>query len=637
MGYNMGHRGFMEINLWSEVVGRSVGRAIRWNPEEILGVTTGGWSRLFWYILFSVVSMVHSLGRPCLLFAQVGVPYQVTIEVADKKLPNLLKAVSDTWALRKEPPASVSLLRRRAEGDVPKLLKALRSQGFYGAEVKVEIDTTAEPTHIVFRINLGPPYNLTSLDIQIPEAEESLLPTLPGANELGLALGEPARSAAILDAESAIVAWFKSHGFPFIRVAKREVVVDHKAQAVLVSFQMEPGPLASFGSTEIEGLESVKETVVRNKIPWTRGDRFDASLLLALRQRLRKTGLFASVRVAVGESLEEGVYLPVTVTVKERKHRTIRAGVNYYTTEGAGGKVSWEHRNLLGRGERLSLTGTISQVTVAGEGRFRKPEIIRVDQSLLLNARGGVDDTDAYTSRYYGGSLEIERELSDRMILGVGPAFRVSKVEQLDQEERFRLVSLPSRFNWDTSDNLLDPTGGGRLALRFSPFYDMLSRDLGFVKGYGSYSRYYQLLKKPFLVVAGRGALGTIAGAEPEEIPADERFYAGGGDSVRGFPFQSVGPRVASTPVGGRSLVEFSLELRLKVTEKMGLVAFLDAGSAFESVLPDFDEELGYGTGLGLRYFSPIGPLRIDVAVPLNLRDEIDDRFQIYLSLGQAF
>ncbi len=581
--------------------------------------------------------MVHSLGRPCVLFAQVRVPYQVTIEVADKKLRNLLKAVSDTWALRKEPPASIRLLRRRAEGDGPKLLKALRSQGFYGTEVRVEIDTTVEPVQVVFKIDLDIPYSLTSLDIQIPEAEKPLVPSLPGAKELGLSLGAPAKSAAILDSETALIDWFKSRGFPFVRVVKREVVVDHKAQAVRVSFQMEPGPVARFGSTEIEGLESVDEAVIRNKILWKRGDRFDASLLSKLRRRLSKTGLFASVRVAASESLEDEEHLPVRVTVKERKHRTIRAGVSYYTDEGAGGKVSWEHRNFLGRGERLSLTGTVSQITLAGEGRFRKPEFIRVDQSLLLNARGGVDDTDAYTSRNYGGSLEIERELSDRMILGVGPAFRVSKVEQLDQEERFRLVSLPSRFNWDTSDNLLDPTRGGRLALRFIPFHDLLSRDLTFVKGYGSYSRYYQLLKKPFLVVAGRGALGSIAGAELEEIPADERFYAGGGDSVRGFPFQSVGPRVGSTPVGGRSLVEFSLELRLKVTEKIGLVGFFDGGSAFETVSPDFDEELGYGTGLGVRYFSPIGPLRIDVAVPLNLRDEIDDRFQIYLSLGQAF
>jgi translocation and assembly module TamA len=128
-----------------------------------------------------------------------------------------------------------------------------------------------------------------------------------------------------------------------------------------------------------------------------------------------------------------------------------------------------------------------------------------------------------------------------------------------------------------------------------------------------------------------------MGGAERDEIPADERFYAGGGESIRGFPFQSVGPLVDEDPIGGRSLLEFSLELRFKVTDKLGLVGFLDGGSAFESTFPDLDETLRWGTGLGVRYFTPIGPLRLDVAVPLNKRDEIDDDFQIYLSLGQAF
>jgi len=121
------------------------------------------------------------------------------------------------------------------------------------------------------------------------------------------------------------------------------------------------------------------------------------------------------------------------------------------------------------------------------------------------------------------------------------------------------------------------------------------------------------------------------------DVPADERFYAGGGGSIRGYSYQSVGPLSGGDPVGGRSLLELSTELRLRLGERFGFVGFLDGGSAFGAAFPDFDEELLWGTGLGFRYFTAVGPLRLDFAVPLDRRHGIDDAFQVYISLGQAF
>jgi translocation and assembly module TamA len=165
----------------------------------------------------------------------------------------------------------------------------------------------------------------------------------------------------------------------------------------------------------------------------------------------------------------------------------------------------------------------------------------------------------------------------------------------------------------------------------------VLGSDVSFFKGYGSYSHYLTLLKHPFLVFAGRAALGSMSGVDTNSIPADIRFYAGGGGSIRGYAFQSVSPLLDGDPVGGRSLLEFSAEFRLRITQTLGLVAFLDGGSAFDSVYPDFDTSLRWGTGGGVRYFTPIGPLRVDVGVPLDRREGLDDAFQVYISLGQAF
>ena len=178
---------------------------------------------------------------------------------------------------------------------------------------------------------------------------------------------------------------------------------------------------------------------------------------------------------------------------------------------------------------------------------------------------------------------------------------------------------------------------GRRFALGFTPFYDTISADIWFFKGYGSYNHYLQLSEKPCLVLAGHTALGATFGAERSEIPADQRFYAGGAGSIRGYEYQSVGPLRNQDPTGGRSLFELSFEFRLKLTEKIGLAAFVDGGSVFTSSVPDFSEKIRWGTGGGVRYYTPIGPLRLDVGVPLNRRKDIDDAFQIYVSLGQAF
>ena len=500
-----------------------------------------------------------------------------------------------------------------------------------------QIDTKSEPIQVAFRIDPGPPYLLKSVDIEISGEGAERVVKLPEPRDLGLILGKPAKSKPILDAGKMIIHWFKKRGFPFPQIAERKVVVDHAAQAVSVTFRVIPSSLAQFGSTEIAGLESVDEAFVHKKIPWKQGDRFNADPLKDVEKRLNATGLFATVQVKTGETIDEKGRLPVFIKVKERKHRTIKAGVSYQTDEGPGGEVSWEHRNLFGRGEYLGVALNGSGIVYAAQGEFRKPEFLRRDQSLLFNLRGADDHPDAFTSRNINSELLVERLLMKGMSLSPGLAFRVSQIDQLDQEESFGLLSVPIRFKWDTSEHLLDPTHGGRLSLQAAPYYDTFSGDLGFVKGYASLSRYVTISKKSSLVLAGRAVLGVMGGAERDAIPADIRFYAGGGGSIRGYPFQSVGPLRGDDPIGGRSLIELSAELRLKVTRNIGIVAFVDGGSAFEAVFPNFEEDLLWGAGVGLRYFTPIGPLRLDVGFPLNRRKDIDDPVQIYVSIGQAF
>jgi translocation and assembly module TamA len=271
---------------------------------------------------------------------------------------------------------------------------------------------------------------------------------------------------------------------------------------------------------------------------------------------------------------------------------------------------------------------------------FRKPDFGRRNQSLLSDFRLAYDDTDAFESTSARARLGLERQLGDGMTVALGVSFLAQEVRdkaQDDNSETFGLLSLPARFEWDRSDNRLDPSSGGRLRVENEPFVDVIGNGLLFNKSRVDYAHYLEVVQDPQIVLAGRTALGAMVGESRDAIPANLRFYAGGGGSVRGFGYQLAGQlNDDDDPIGGRSLLELSGEVRVRITESIGAVAFVDAGTVYSSSAPDFSETLRVGAGPGLRYFSPIGPLRLDVGFPLNPRDS-DDTWQLYISIGQAF
>jgi len=593
---------------------------------------------LFGFSLLLGLSLSLCPYSPEKVSASAGLSYHVSFEgTPDKKLRELLEGVSDTVNLEKKPPASINLLKRRVEEDIPLFQNVLRSRGFYDAKVRVEIDQKAEPVQIIFRMEPGLPYLLRDVDIRITGDDSATALKLPDRKELGLTLGEPAENKRILDAGNVISRWIKRQGFPFPVLNTPKLLVDHRDRSVRVTFIANPGPPARFGKTTVTGLKTVDEAFVRKNIPWKEGDPYNADLFAAHQKRLINSGLFSVVRIIEASTVDPDGRLPVTIVVTERKQRTVSAALSYSTDEKLGTEFSWEHRNLFHRGERLDVSANASRFTRALKGGFRKPYFLRDDQSLDVTLRVAKDTPDAYDSLNLLSSIRVDRVLNKEMSVGVGLAFKKSEVKQLGLVQNFDLISLPLVFSWDTSNDLLDPNRGGRLTVQAEPFQDISNRDLRFTKGLATYRHYLQVFEKPRLVLAGRITLGSILGAERNEIPADERFYAGGGGSIRGYAYQSVGPLAADAPIGGRSLMEMSLEIRLKITERFGVVGFLDGGTAYRGANFNTDDRIQWGAGPGLRYYTPIGPVRLDVGFPLNRRDNIDDSFQFYLSIGQAF
>jgi len=571
--------------------------------------------------------------------AQEGLPYEAAIEGIDERSFRMdLELALTTFELKDRPPPTVNLLRYRAEEDLPLLVKALRARGYYAATAAVDLEEAARPLLVTFRVEQGPLFVFSAVDIILVDTDAAKQEIkLPAADQLGLKEGDPAKARAILEAEEKLRARIAAEGFPFSRVVDRRVVVDHATRQVAVTFEVQPGPFAHFGATELTGLESVAGDHVLRMVPWQKRQAFDGDLLPRFQQKLIETGLFAIVRVTHGEQLDEDGLLPIAVELTERKQRTVKAGLRYSTDEGIGGRFSWEHRNLFRHGERLTLGVEASQIALALQGRFNKPYFFSDRQTLDATFRMAQDHTEVYTSKNLDSAVMVDRQLTEEVLFGAGLGFRQARVPQLDQADEYSLLYLPARLEWNSTDSLLDPTRGSKFAVRVAPYYDVVKTDLGFFKASFNTSHYHQILAEPYVLLAVRAGMGTISGQSAADIPADLRFYAGGGGSIRGYPYQKVGPTQDGEPIGGRSILELSAEFRFKVTETIGVVAFVDGGNAYENSYPDLSEPIRWGAGAGLRYYTAFGPLRLDVGFPINPPSNVTDWFQVYLSIGQAF
>lgn len=565
--------------------------------------------------------------------------YEIAVEgVDDDALRQLLEDVSETKRLIDRPPPSLARLRRRAEDDKAKLLQVLRSEGYYRGDVTVAMNSSARPIKVTFKVDLGPLYSLQSVSIEIEPPDPALI--VPTAGEIGLELGEPAAAQTILNAEKALLDRVLAQGYALAAVSPRRAVVDHDTEGMDLTLRLNPGPLTRFGPVNIVGLDTVEEDFAAKRLDWRGGQLITPERLAEARASLRETGLFSTVQIALGETPDKDGRVPVTVDLTERKHRSVGLGVRYRTDEGPGGSASWEHRNIFGRGESVEVELDGSFIGAFLIGSFRKPDFGRRNQALLADVKLAYDDTDAFKTKSARGRVGLERQLGEGMKVQAGLSFLGQEVEDKaadEGSETFGLLSLPAQFDWDRSNDPLDPSKGGRLRVANEPFVDVIGNGLLFNKARVDYSHYVEVLAVPQVVLAGRTSVGSMVGESRADIPANLRFYAGGGGSVRGFGFQLAGQlNDDDDPIGGRSLLELSGEVRVRVTESIGVVAFVDAGTVYSSTVPDFSETLRVGAGPGLRYFSPIGPLRLDVGFPLNPRNS-DDTWQLYISIGQAF
>lgn len=576
-----------------------------------------------------------------------GIDYTVEIKGVDDNsgLKSTLEKSALLNSLKDKPPPIRAALVRRIEDDVERFKTVLRSEGYYDGHVTYDLNTDKTPAEITINVAPGPPYTLTSYDMRYAKSGEaeaapaSGAPEVPPLADLGLAIGEQARGAAIVAAGARAIDRLQDRAHPFAKQVDRKVVVDHGAKSVAVDVVIDPGPRAAFGTTSVEGLERTKEDYVRQWIPWQQGDPYSERKVTDLRSDLVKTGLFDSVAIDHPDQLNAAGELDEALKLQEGKPRSIGFGVGYSTDRGPGAKVFWRHRNLLGRDENLevSLGGDLLQQE--GSVTFIRPNLGEKDRNFFAKALFRNNSTDAYEGLEANATSGLEWPLSERWSASLAGSIDYSDLTDTDGRKETLLFGVPASLRFKGADDDFNPTEGINLDLAVTPYTGASSeKSLLFNVAEGTVRGYYPIDDDRRYILAGQLRLGSIVGEESDDIPANKRLYAGGGGSVRGYAFQTVGPLDASNdPVGGRSKFVFSAEFRARVWGDIGVVPFIDGGNVYESVLPDFSSPILWAAGLGLRYYTGVGPLRFDVAFPINGRDGVDDAFQFYFSIGQAF
>lgn len=561
-------------------------------------------------------------------------------EIVGVDAPDLLRVLreaSQLVAYEDRPPPGEAALARRAAADLERLDAVMRSEGYYDAVLSHTLDTTADPARVIVSIEPGSRYVLTEVHLVDPQGGQPRLLQGHAPSTFGLAIGGPARAAPIVDAEEKIVRVLREQGFPLAAVPERRVVIDQATKTMAVTYTVDTGPLAAFGATMVTGLDRLMRDHVDRRLQWREGALYDIRLIENTRRKLVNTGLFATVRITPGSAVGPDGRIPINIDITERPPRSIGAGVNYDSGTGAAARAFWEHRNLFGEAEALRLRGELGQRRQAASTTFRKPDIFRVDQDLLADITAENESFEAYDRTRVRAFSGLEWAIDDTLTVGAGGEIERTRIDENVRTRTYTLVGTPMFVRRDATDNLLDPRTGSRQTLTVTPYLGALGSDFTFVSSRLSASFYHPLDDDRRFVLAAFGAVGSIVGESRDTLPKDQRLYIGGGGSIRGYGYQLVGPLDQfGDPIGGRSSIELGVELRIQITDTIGIVPFFEGGDVYESSLPKLSTDLFYGAGLGLRYHTPIGPVRLDVAFPLDRRPE-DDAFQIYISLGQAF
>jgi translocation and assembly module TamA len=630
-------------------------------------------------------------------------PYKVErFSTGQSTMDATLRATSDLVTLRTAAPVGPYGLIARARGDIDRLKTALESYGYYDSKVTLTIDNLAlndprlpdellalpkkHDAHVQGSFDLGPLYHLRKVTL-----EGDL--TAAARAKFTLTAGDPAVAAQVLAAGTRVLAALEEDGFAFAKVDP-PVAYEDKTEPVLdVSFQVQSGPRLNVGRIHIEGLKRVHESLVRRRLLLHTGELYRASAVEHARADLlsQEFGAFAAITVKVGKAADDTGGVPITFQVRERLRHTFGLSAAYSTDLGGSGGINWGDRDVFGNAEQFNIAASVTGLggsSTNGLGydvplKYVLPDFGRRDQSLQFGVEAVKQDLIAYDQTALKFGVTLTRKINKfwtasagvtateeniDQVVGIVTTCLVTVASQSDcpaseidaspnrQTYNYTLLGLPLTVSYDSTDLALpvdDPTHGMRDSVSVVPTLSLGHSDAIFlittIKAAAYFDLDHLLHTDPGRsVLAARALIGVAEGATVDSLPPDQRFYGGGSASIRGYPYQGVGPYfpilsakgavigATTYPVGATTISAAGVEFRQRFGQRWGAAFFVDGGKVGDN-LALYPDNLFVGVGAGVRYYTPIGPIRLDLAVPLKRYDSDPQAFQVYIGLGQAF
>jgi translocation and assembly module TamA len=591
--------------------------------------------------------------------------YTVAIdETGDKSLDIALGDASQLQSLRDKAPAGPFALITRAKNDYDRVQTVLQSFGYYQATVTIAVDgvsvndtslaekldnvPSGQSVEAKIAIDKGPLFHLRKIEVH-----GDLPSHVDAAETLGLKPGQPAVASDILGAGTKLLTALEEDGYAFAKVDTPIAAEDAPALSIDVVFNATAGKRATVGAISLNGLHDVNEAFVRRRLLLQQGQLYQPSRIDAARQDLLALGVFSGVSVRGGDAIAPDGSLPITFDFQERPDHAVGVTGAFSTDLGASAKVTWSDRNLFGNAEQLNLSAAAiglggTATTGLGyniTGQFIKPDFPQRDTSLEFDAAALKQSLQAYDQTAFTAGPSLHRKFGPLWTGSVGITGEREHILQEHVGSNFTLVGLPLTANYDSTglaDPTQDPTHGIRAAFIATPTESLGRASSTFAILQVSGSTYLDIgdwlfgAKPGRSVLAFRGLVGSVQGASQFELPPDQRFYGGGSATIRGFKYQSVGPLFPDrNPMGGTAIDAGTIEYRQRFFDSFGAAVFVDGGQVSADNMP-FSGTVRIGTGFGLRYYTPVGPVRVDIALPVN-RPPGADKFEFYIGLGQSF
>jgi translocation and assembly module TamA len=611
-------------------------------------------------------------------------PYRVDFAATgDKSRDATLRATSELVSLRKSAPVSPLGLIVRARGETERLKTVLESDGYYQSSVIIHIDGKAlndpgladalaalpkkQDARVQISCSLGPLYHLRTITIdgELPPAARGILP---------LKSGDPAVAENVLAAGAKLLSTLEDQGYAFAKVDPPVAYEDATEPELDVTFHVETGMRANIGEIRFEGLKRIHEKLLRRRLLLHTGEQFSSSAVERARTDLLSLGVFAAINVQVGTKADNTGGVPITFVIRERLRHAFGVNAAYSTDLGGSGGVTWTDRNVFGNAEQLTVAASL--INAGGDAtnglgydtsiKYILPDFGHRDQSLQFAVGAVKQYLEAYDQTALTTGITLTRKLNRLWTVSAGVT---TAEEQIIQDQPFictvatatckigaidpnpithdyTLVGLPLTVSYDSTNlksPLDDPTHGMRDSVSVTPTRSLGQTSATFLISVIKFAGYFDLdhilpTDPGRSVLAARALAGIAQGAGEYSLPPDQRFYGGGSSTIRGYSYQSVGPQVPLTdnPIGGTAITAGGLEYRQRFGQSWGAAFFVDGGQVSNKLIL-LPSDLYFGVGGGVRYFTPIGPIRLDIAIPLRHYDTNYDPFQVYIGLGQAF